>query len=54
MIVGARDPLTGGATAVRAAAALWARLVTLDRVGHSPNIEVPDRVAALLGELWQD
>ena len=52
VIAGALDPLTGGANAERAAAALGARLVTLDGVGHSPNIEAPDRVAALLAELW--
>lgn len=39
---------------LRAAAALGARLMTLDGVGHSPNIEVPETVAALLGELWLD
>jgi pimeloyl-ACP methyl ester carboxylesterase len=53
VIAGALDPLTGGANADRAAAALGARLVTLDGVGHSPNIEAPDRVAALLAELWR-
>ena len=52
VIAGALDPLTGGANAERAAAALGARLVTLDGVGHSPNIEAPDRVAELLAELW--
>jgi pimeloyl-ACP methyl ester carboxylesterase len=53
VIAGTLDPLTGGATAERAAAALGTRLVTLDGVGHSPNIEAPDRVAALLAELWR-
>lgn len=53
VIAGALDPLTGGANADRAAAALRARLVTLDGVGHSPNIESPDRVAELLAELWR-
>ena len=52
VIAGALDPLTGGANAERAAAALGARLVTLDGIGHSPNIEAPDRVATLLAELW--
>jgi pimeloyl-ACP methyl ester carboxylesterase len=52
VIAGALDPLTGGPTAVRAAQALDARLVTLEGVGHSPNIEVPDRVMALLTEVW--
>ena len=52
VIAGTLDPLTGGANADRAAAALGARLVTLDGVGHSPNIEAPDRVATLLAELW--
>lgn len=52
VIAGALDPLTGGANAERAAAALGARLVTLEGVGHSPNIETPDRVAALVAELW--
>jgi pimeloyl-ACP methyl ester carboxylesterase len=53
VIAGALDPLTGGPAAARAAAALGARLVTLDGVGHSPNIEVPDRVMALLAEVWR-
>jgi pimeloyl-ACP methyl ester carboxylesterase len=53
VIAGSLDPLTGGPTAERAAAALGARLVTLEGVGHSPNIEVPERVAALLTELWR-
>ncbi len=52
VIAGTLDPLTGGANAERAAAALGARLVTLAAVGHSPNIEAPDRVASLLAELW--
>ena len=52
VIAGALDPLTGGANAERAATALGARLVTLEGIGHSPNIESPDRVAALLAELW--
>lgn len=53
VIAGVLDPLVGGPAATRAAAALAARLVTLDGVGHSPNIEVPDRVAALLAEVWR-
>ena len=53
VIAGALDPLTGGENADRAAAALGAKLVTLDGVGHSPNIEAPQRVAALLAELWR-
>jgi pimeloyl-ACP methyl ester carboxylesterase len=53
VIAGALDPLTGGANAERAAAALGARLVTIEGVGHSPNIEAPDRVAQLLAELWR-
>jgi pimeloyl-ACP methyl ester carboxylesterase len=52
VIAGALDPLTGGPTAVRAAAALGTRLITLDGVGHSPNIEAPERVTELLIELW--
>ena len=52
VIAGALDPLTGGPNAERAAAALGAKLVVLDGVGHSPNIEAPDRVMALLAELW--
>lgn len=52
VIAGALDPLTGGANAERAAAALGAKLVTLDGVGHSPNIESPDGVADLLADLW--
>ena len=53
VVAGALDPLTGGAVAERAAAALGTRLVTMDGVGHSPNIEAPDRVMGLLAELWR-
>jgi pimeloyl-ACP methyl ester carboxylesterase len=53
VIVGALDPLTGGANAERAAAALGTKLVTLGGVGHSPNVEVPDQVAGRLAELWR-
>ena len=53
VIAGTLDPLTGGANADRAAAALGAQLVILEGVGHSPNVEAPDRVAALLAELWR-
>lgn len=53
VIAGALDPLVGGPAAARAAAALQARLVTLEGVGHSPNIEVPDRVLELLLEVWR-
>jgi pimeloyl-ACP methyl ester carboxylesterase len=52
VIAGALDQLTGGANAERAAAALGARLVVLDGVGHSPNIEAPHRLVAPLAELW--
>ena len=53
VIAGSLDLLTGGANAERAAAALGARLVVIDGVGHSPNIEAPDRVASLLAEIWR-
>jgi pimeloyl-ACP methyl ester carboxylesterase len=53
VIVGALDPLTGGANEERAAAALGTKLVTLGGVGHSPNVEVPDQVAGRLAELWR-
>ena len=48
VVSGDRDPLTGGAPAVRAAAALGARHVVLPGVGHSPPIEAPDAFVALL------
>ena len=54
VIAGTLDPLTGGANAEGAASALHADLVVLDGVGHSPNIEVPDRVAELLAALWRN
>jgi pimeloyl-ACP methyl ester carboxylesterase len=48
VISGELDPLTGGANAERATAALGARHIRLMNVGHSPNIEVPDKVVELL------
>ena len=53
VIAGALDPLTGGPTADRAAEALGARLIVLEGIGHSPNIETPDRVMELLAALWR-
>lgn len=50
VIDGDRDPLTGGDNARRAAEALGARRVTLQGVGHSPNIEAPDEFVRLLLE----
>ena len=45
---GAQDVLTGGANAARAAAALNTESVVIEGVGHSPNVEAPDRFMALL------
>ena len=50
VISGAHDPLTGGANAERAAAALGARHVVMQNVGHSPIIEAPDDFIRLLLE----
>ncbi|NVB36630.1 alpha/beta hydrolase [Pseudenhygromyxa sp. WMMC2535] len=51
VVEGEQDPLCGGETARRAAEALGARRVRMAGVGHSPNLEVPARFAALLVEL---
>lgn len=48
VISGEGDLLTGGANADRAAAALNARHIVLPGVGHSPIIEAPETVVALL------
>lgn len=48
VVNGALDILTGGANAERAAAALGARHVVLEGIGHSPNIEAPDDIVSLL------
>lgn len=48
VISGTLDPLTGGANAVRAAEALNAQNIVLEGVGHSPNIEMPDRFVELM------
>ncbi len=48
VISGEGDLLTGGANADRAAAALHARHIVLPGVGHSPIIEAPETVVALL------
>jgi pimeloyl-ACP methyl ester carboxylesterase len=50
VISGTLDPLTGGANAVRAAEALNAQNIVLEGVGHSPNIEIPDRFIELVME----
>jgi pimeloyl-ACP methyl ester carboxylesterase len=50
VIAGDRDPLTGGDNATRAAEALGAGLVSLQGIGHSPNIEAPDEFVRLLLE----
>ena len=50
VVSGALDPLTGGANAERAAAALGARHVVLEGVGHSPVIEAPDLLVRLMLE----
>ncbi|HMA35782.1 MAG TPA: alpha/beta fold hydrolase [Chloroflexia bacterium] len=52
VIDGELDPLTGGANAERAAAALRARHVVLPGIGHSPIIEAPDQTVALLVAGW--
>ena len=51
VIDGERDRLAGGATAERAAQALGCVRVCLPGIGHSPPLEAPERVAALIGEL---
>jgi pimeloyl-ACP methyl ester carboxylesterase len=48
VVSGELDVLTGGANADRAAAALGTRHVTMQGVGHSPNIEAPDRFIDVL------
>ncbi len=53
VVAGALDPLTGGANVRRASDVLGARSVVLPGVGHSPNVEAPDALAALLVELWR-
>ena len=50
VICGSDDPLTGGANAKRAAEVLQAHCIILAGVGHSPNIEAPDRFVELLRE----
>ena len=48
VISGEMDALTGGANARRAAQALAAEEVVMPGVGHSPNVEAPDRFVELL------
>jgi pimeloyl-ACP methyl ester carboxylesterase len=40
--------MTGGANADRAAEALGTKHVTMQDVGHSPNIEAPQEFVALM------
>jgi pimeloyl-ACP methyl ester carboxylesterase len=48
VISGEMDALTGGANAHRAAEALGAEEIVMPGVGHSPNVEAPDRFVELL------
>lgn len=48
VVSGALDLITGGANAERAATALGAAQVVMQDVGHSPNVEAPDALVALL------
>jgi pimeloyl-ACP methyl ester carboxylesterase len=48
VISGELDAFTGGDNARRAAEALGAEEVVMPGVGHSPNIEAPDRFVDLL------
>lgn len=48
VVVGSADQLTGGANAQRAAEVLGARCVVLPGIGHSPPIEDPKTLAAIL------
>jgi pimeloyl-ACP methyl ester carboxylesterase len=48
VVSGELDALTGGANAARTAAALDTRQVTMQGVGHSPNIEAPDRFVEVM------
>ena len=48
VISGELDAYTGGANARRAAEALGAEQVVIPGVGHSPNVEAPDRFVELL------
>jgi pimeloyl-ACP methyl ester carboxylesterase len=48
VVSGEFDALTGGANADRTAAALGTKHVTMQGVGHSPNIEAPERFVELL------
>lgn len=50
VIGGALDPLIAAEVVQRTAAALGVEPVILEGVGHSPNVEAPDRLMALLAE----
>jgi pimeloyl-ACP methyl ester carboxylesterase len=52
IVGGALDPLITPETVARAAAARGVAPVLLDGVGHSPNLEAPDRLMALLAPHW--
>jgi pimeloyl-ACP methyl ester carboxylesterase len=52
VVGGALDPLVTPAVAARTAAALGVEAVILDGVGHSANLEAPDRLMKLLVPHW--
>jgi len=48
VVDGELDPLCGGSTAARAAAAMACERVSMLGIGHSPNLEAPEQLASLI------
>lgn len=48
VVDGELDPLCGGSTGARAAAAMACERVSMAGVGHSPNLEAPDQLASII------
>lgn len=51
LVIGARDELTGGTIAARAAEVLGIEAINIPDIGHSPHLEAPVWVAEVLAEL---
>jgi pimeloyl-ACP methyl ester carboxylesterase len=48
VVDGELDPLCGGPTATRAAAAMTCERVCMAGIGHSPNLEAPEQLASII------
>lgn len=54
VVDGDLDPLCGGPTAARAAAAMACERVCMTGIGHSPNLEAPEQLASIIHRMIRE